>query len=130
MRGALGNMLTTPGFYRRNRTELERNRRKLRGKRPAHKTKPHEAQGAVRGALGNMLTIPGFLQAEPDGTGAEPEEASRKTPGSLNGTGRNRRRNRPFFAEALSETPISSYPGVLFLKLKKRTPGPQDDIWF
>ena len=39
----------------------------------------HEALGATHDTVGSVLTEPVFSQAEPDGAGAEPEEASGKT---------------------------------------------------
>ena len=62
--GAVGNVLTTPAFFQRNRAEPELNRWKLRGKRP------HEALSAMLGAMGSVLTKPAFFykrnRAEPE----------------------------------------------------------------
>ena len=64
---------------------------------------PRKPGAKKLGAMSHNFKNLTFPQAEPDGTGTEPEEALGKTPKSSNGTGRNRGRNRPDSEEALDE---------------------------
>ena len=65
------------------------------------------------GAMSRIFKNLMFRQAEPDGTGTEPEEAFGKTPNASHGTGRNRERNRRNSEEVWGEMAESASPAFI-----------------